>query len=113
MHRIRDACYHPHMHTAAAPPAYDEAVPKKPMRNRVVREEDAYWLAAQMEAAIRGVDLSDALRPHIRKMGSRHYKAAREAWAQLEAAAPPGKNPTRAQVQDFLETYRDEWESKR
>lgn len=101
------------MQTVASPPAYDEAVARKPMRNRVVREEDAYWLAAQMEAAVTEVDLSDSLRAFIRKHGKRHHQAAREAWAELEAAAPEGGVPTRAQVQDFLEQYRDENRGKR
>lgn len=101
------------MHSLAPPPPYDEAVARKPMRNRVVREEDAYWLAAQMEAAVSGVDLSDVLRPFIRKYGKGHHAAARKAWAELEAAAPEGKPPTRQQVQDFLEDYREKWEGDR
>ena len=101
------------MHTATSPPAYDEAVPRKPMRNRVFREEDVFYLAAQMEAAVTRVDLSDRQRAFIRDLGRRHLKAAREAWAELEAAAPEGGVPTRAQVQDFLDRYRDEWEAKR
>ena len=101
------------MRSPAAPPAYDEAVPKKPMRNRVFREEDAHYLAAQMEAEVTdNGDLSDNLRAFVRKFGRRHLPAARAALLELEANAPPGKPPTRQQVQDFLEQYGTEWEGE-
>ena len=97
------------MHTLTPAPPYDEAVPRKPKRNRVFREDDDYYLAAQMDAAVNDDDLANDIRALIRKKGRGHIAAARAALPELEAKAPPGKPPTRAQIEEFLEQYRDEY----
>lgn len=101
------------MTTTARAPAYDEAVPRKPMRNRLYREGDVYYLAAQMQAELDERRLAEVVRDHLREYGAAHHDAARIAWAELEAAAPEGKEPTKEQVAAFLVKFGREHKGKK
>lgn len=90
------------MQTQNAPATYDDPVPRKPMRNRLYREGDVYYLAAQMQAELDERRLAEVVRDHIREYGAAWHDAARTAWADLEAAAPEGREPTKEQVAAFL-----------
>lgn len=72
------------------------------MRNRLYREGDVYYLAAQMQAELDERRLAEVIRERVREYGAAHHEAARAAWAELEAAAPEGHEPTKEQVAAFL-----------
>jgi hypothetical protein len=79
------------------------------MRNRLYREGDVYYLAAQMQAELDERRLAEVVRDHLREYGAAHHEAARQAWADLEAAAPEGREPTKEQVAAFLVRFGREW----
>jgi hypothetical protein len=101
------------MHTQTTAPPYDEAVPRKPMKNRLYRMWDVPYLAAQMQAEIDEAKVAEVIRAHLDQYGAEHLDAARAAWAQLEAEAPEGKDPTKEQVAAFVERYAREYRAGR
>ena len=59
----------PHMHTRRPRRPYDEPVPPKPMKNRVIRVDDETWLAAQRRAAAEDKRFSAEIRKLIERYG--------------------------------------------
>jgi hypothetical protein len=60
------------MHTERARAPYAEPVPRKPMKNRVIRVDDPTWLAAMRAAEARDERLSQEIRKWLERYGKDH-----------------------------------------
>ena len=57
------------MHTEPARAPYDDPVPPKPMKNRVIRVDDETWEAAKLRAASEDKRFSAEIRKLIERYG--------------------------------------------
>ena len=57
------------MHTTARLGTYDDPVPRKPMKNRVIRVDDPTWLAAMKAAEAKDERLSAEIRKWLERYG--------------------------------------------
>jgi hypothetical protein len=65
------------MHTATPPATYDEPVPRKPMKNRVIRVDDPTWDAAMRAAEAKDERLSAEIRRWLERYGKDYREEKR------------------------------------